>query len=777
MSEGVRPNKDDEQITLSRDLGLLDITMIGIAGMIGAGIFVLTGTAAGVAGPGLLLAFLLNGLITSLTAMVYAELGSTFPGAGGSYLWVKKGTGQRLGFQSGWMSWFASMVAGSLYSLGFGTYAGSLLTSAGITIPGLSERQLALVLAVSAVVCFTYINYRGVSESGRMGNIITGSKIAILLIFALFGILALRGRPGWTAHFQPFLPNGINGVLLAMGFTFIAFEGYEIIAQSGEEVKDPKRNIPIAVFLSIGVVLAIYLLIGFVALAVVDTGDPAVKSWQFLGKHAEVALISTAEQFMPGGSVLLVIGGLVSTLSALNAVTYSSSRVSFAMGRDRNLPDFFADIHPLRHTPYRAVLASGLLMIVMDLALPIEDVASAADIMFLLLFLLVNISSLRLRRKMSKVDRGFVMPWFPFVPIVAIVLQFFLAIYMFKFSPRAWYTAAGWMAVGAVLYETVFRKRQAMEAVPEVLHEEVLLSKEWSCLISLENEWESRLLGHLAAQLASQHDGEVLALYPIRVPPQLTLHDGRYFLEEGRKTLEVAIAQAKHLNVPVHTVIRLGRDTEEIIRKTARENTSNLLLLGWPGPQGKGVHTFNPLIDALLQHPPCNVAIFRCHEYDDIRRILVASVGGPNARLAVQLAKDLARAQPHPVEITVLYVCRQGESPADRQEAQRLLRATVDANDPEVNLRIVDAPSVVEGIIEQARKTDFLFLGAKEETFWQRLVAGNIPETVAHRCTKPTIIVKRHPGTVRSLLRKTIDDARNLAMTGESSPGGEESNR
>jgi len=134
-----------------------------------------------------------------------------------------------------------------------------------------------------------------------------------------------------------------------MGLTFIAFEGYEIIAQCSEEVRNPERNVPRAIFLSLAIVVPIYLLVAFAALGAVQ--PEGMPSWKYLGLHKETALVNVAETFFRGGGVLILIGGLFSTMSALNATIYSSSRVSFAMGRDRNLPAWFGKIHPLRKTP------------------------------------------------------------------------------------------------------------------------------------------------------------------------------------------------------------------------------------------------------------------------------------------------------------------------------------------------------------------------------------------------------------------------------------------
>ncbi|MFZ0549119.1 MAG: amino acid permease, partial [Candidatus Promineifilaceae bacterium] len=165
------------EIALSRTLGLLDITMIGVGAMIGAGIFVLTGIAAGEAGPALVLAFFFNGIVTTFTALSYAELGSCFPEAGGGYLWVKEGMGGTHGFLAGWMSWFAHAVACSVYGLGFGHFAVELWRVTGLPFFGLAENHLALIFTLLIVGIFAYINFRGASETGAVGNIVTIAKV------------------------------------------------------------------------------------------------------------------------------------------------------------------------------------------------------------------------------------------------------------------------------------------------------------------------------------------------------------------------------------------------------------------------------------------------------------------------------------------------------------------------------------------------------------------------------------------------------------------------
>ncbi|MHC4990662.1 MAG: APC family permease, partial [Planctomycetota bacterium] len=271
---------------LARDLRLFDITMVGVGAMVGAGIFALTGIAAGAAGPGLILAFALNGVLTLCTAMVYAEVGSAIPGAGGGYLWTKFGLPGPGAFLAGWMDWLAHAVAGSLYAVVFGTYVvWGMQTIFGWGVPptgadddalgtlfGIEAFWVAKTLTLLVCLAFIYINYRGSAETGKAGNIITVSKIFTIGLFIAFGLAALvRGgggddAAGVSAKFSPFLPEGGSGVLVAMGLTFIAFEGYEIIVQAGEEVVEPRRNIPRAVFWSLAIVIPIYLLVAIVCL-------------------------------------------------------------------------------------------------------------------------------------------------------------------------------------------------------------------------------------------------------------------------------------------------------------------------------------------------------------------------------------------------------------------------------------------------------------------------------------------------------------------------------
>lgn len=753
------PKQVSEEVTLSRDLGLFTITMIGVGGMIGAGIFVLTGIAAGVAGPAFILAFLLNGIVTMFTAMAYAELGSAFPEAGGAYLWVKRALGGTQGFLSGWMSWFANAVAGSLYGLAFGRFATEIILMADLPMFGLSIGQLTLIFMTAIISLFTFINYLGASETGFIGNILTIAKVAILGLFVFFGVLAVqRTGQGLEPITSDFMPNGFFSVIVAMGLTFIAFEGYEIIVQSSEEVIEPQRNIPRAIFISIGVVVIIYLAVGATAIAAVE--PPAgVTAYDYLAQRKEIAVMEVAGQTFPAGSgtIILLLSGLASTMSALNAITFSSSRISFAMGRDLNLPRIFSLIHPKRHTPYWAVILSGLLMIAMAWALPIEDVAAAADIMFLLLFLQVNVAVMVLRRREPKLPRGFLIPLFPIIPLLAIVINGLLAAQLFAFSPTAWYFALAWLAVGLLAYYSLFARLEALEKPPEILHEEVLVSRHYSVLVPIADLNQARDLGHLGIMLARVNQGEVLALHVVEVPPQLGLGEGRLFLKEGREYLEQVIRQAKQEQVPVHTVIRLGRRAADGLRKTALENGSNLILLGWTGYTGSSGNLFGSVIDPIVDDPPADVAVVRYRNREPWHRILVPVSGGPNSRRAVRLALQLAQASQSECEVTLLHVLPDDASQGDEVRANQVFDYCLEGvSYPSIGTALKRSSNPAEGIVRQAEQHDLVIIGATDEPLFKNFLVGTLPEWVSRHSPVSVIMVKRRSSSLHTFLRQTV---------------------
>ncbi|MDH3424792.1 MAG: amino acid permease, partial [Gemmatimonadota bacterium] len=576
--------------TFARDLGLFDATMIGIGAMIGAGIFVLTGIAAGESGPASILAFALNGAVTLLTAFAYAELAAAIPEAGGGYAFVRRAFPGAVGFTAGWMLWFAYTVACSLYALGFAGYFWEFFLK---YMPGVAEGAFGVTgetgagLIVTFVIGFTFVrlNARGAGATGLAENILTVSKLIILAVFIAYGLRAVGAEPAEAMEaFNPFFPEGMGGVLVAMGLTFIAFEGYDLIATVAEEIKEPERNIPRATFISLAVTVVMYLLIIFVSLGAVrpPDGGPA---WRFLGDNGETAIVRAAEGFMPAfGVAVIVFGGLLSTMSALNATIMASSRVAFSMGRDRWLPAAIATIHPERRTPHVAIFATGAILLVMALTLPIEAVGSAASLIFLLSFSLVNLSVIVLRRKAPELNRRYRVPFYPFVPILGIVLNVFLAVYQFTFQPLAWYVTIGWVAVGLVLYYGYFKK-QAEAVRPQVLDRPLpaRVPADSTVVVPLHNPDHVGILLDYARPLASARQKQIVAYSVVEVPRQLPISEGLRFTQHREGLLKAAREHAAKNQFSIATDLVVAHQATEGILTGAKRYGADLLVMGWKG--------------------------------------------------------------------------------------------------------------------------------------------------------------------------------------------------
>jgi nucleotide-binding universal stress UspA family protein len=581
-------------------------------------------------------------------------------------------------------------------------------------------------------------------------------------LLVIFGAMAMARSGVWVERFTTdFLDKGFMSIFLAMGLTFIAYEGYEIIAQSGEEVVNPKRNIPRAIFVSIIIAVVIYVLVGIVAIGATIPPE-GLKAWDYLGEKGEIAVIEVAQQTFPGGfgGIILLVSGLISTTSALNAITYSSSRLSFAMGRDSNLPRVFSKIHPRRHTPFYAVLVSGALMVVVAWSLPIKDVAAATSMMFLLLFMMVNIAAMVLRRTRPDLDRGYKIPFYPIPTILAILTNAYLAVQLFQFSATAWYFGIVWVVGGLFAYFIYFSEKEAMEKPKEILLEEVLVSRDFSTLVPVVNEENSRILGFIGSILAKANQGEVLALNVVQVPPQLTLGEGRLFLKEGRAVLDEAIAQAKELDVPVHTIIRLGRNVATAVRQTALENASNLIVLGWPGYTKSPGSLFGSVIDPIVDNPPTDVIVVRYRERRPLEKILVPFSGALNSRKALKYAVDMAEnCIVAPAQVTLLHVLPPIPRNSEKIRAENAIDEVLQDIDYEfIEKCFIESDDLVGTIIEQSEGHDLIVLGATEEPIFKNLLVGTMPERIARNAKVTVMMVKRRSSPLHSFVRQALLD-------------------
>jgi amino acid transporter/nucleotide-binding universal stress UspA family protein len=718
---------------------LIDITMIGVGAMIGAGIFVLTGIAAGTAGPALLLVFFLNGIVALLAAASYAELGGAILGAGGGYLYVKASLPNPSGFLAGWMSWFAQAVACSLYALGFGAYFRQVLEVVGIANVATPIVPLEIWLAVGACALLAWINFRGASEAGKAGNAVTIGKIVIIGLFITAGLWVMAGRSGWQASFSPFLSQGWTGVLAAMGLTFIAFEGYEIVAQTGEEVENPRRNVPLAVFLCLLIVIPIYLLVAFVAVgATIPPAGTSVTA--FLGQEKEIALATAANQFVTGGGLIILVGGLLSTLSALNATIYSSSRVAYAMARDASLPKALARVHPKRGTPYVAIIFSAIIVIVMAVALPIEQVAASAGVMFLLLFVAVNISLIRLRRTRPDLERGFKVPFVPLTPILGIIAMLLIAGLMTLTYPTAWVAAGGWIALGLVFYYTYSRHQETAHQARTTWMERIERS-EYRVLVALSSIRTLPSIMEAALGFAQARSGEVVLVHVMEVPEGEALDSRSSASPDVLALLETGVKYAEARGVAARSVVKIGHRISHAIVQTAREEECNFLVIGQPHTQSFFERLVSSIVERVLQQSPCQVAVvYGTIDRDAVRRVVVPVTGGPNSLLAAQLAPTVAGW--FGAEIRALTVVDRAMSEDESRELTGEARETLKTAALDVPLKAMRSADPVRGFRKAIGRQELVLIGAPRSGPVVPLFGDTVPAIIARGDRHPVIVVR-----------------------------------
>ncbi len=409
---------------LKRTLNLLDATSVGIGAIIGAGIFVVLGLAIGYAGPAVIISIIIAGIVASFTAFSFAELGSAIPKEGGAYEFAFELISPFAGFLVGSLWLFAQIVAGAAISLGFASYFVAIFP----TFP-------LKTVAVVAALALTGLNLIGIKQSTAVNNILVIIKIAILSLFIGFGIFQIHPQ-----NFSQFSPNGLFGILQGAGFIFFAYLGFGRIAALGEEVKNPERNLPLAVLIALVVSVIIYVLTGLTATGLQDyhilaqSGSPIAEAAKVMGNFTIVAAVS--------------FGALIATISVLLTNLIGSSRVAFAMARNGQLPKAIAKVSSRFGTPYISIFVMGALLTVLVFALDLKQTVAITSFAILSVHLTVNFSAIRLRKKMTSTE-GFRVPLYPLIPSLGILSCIIL---MFSLPQESWIVAAIVVAISAILY-------------------------------------------------------------------------------------------------------------------------------------------------------------------------------------------------------------------------------------------------------------------------------------------------------------------------------------
>lgn len=438
---------------LRRVLGLWQLTAIGLGGLIGVGIFVLTGVVAATqAGPAVSLSFVIAGVASAAAALCYAEFAGMIPAAGSAYTYAYAVLGELAAWIIGWDLLLEYALVVAVVSIGWSGYLQALLGQLGLALPlwasgaaGTGEGHIIDLAAILGALGVALLLVQRIEWGARFNAVMVLIKIAAVVLVVAAGLPHVRVE-NWT----PFMPFGFGGVVEGAAVVFFAVFGYDTLTTAAEEAEDPQRQLPRAVLLSLAVALTLYIAMSFVL-----TG---IARYDTLNNPAPVAS-AFAALGMRWTTLLVSIAAVAGIISVMLAFLLGCARICFAMSRDGLLPAWFSQAHPRYHTPHRPTLVIGALTAVVAGLFPIREVAELVNIGTLSAFVVICLSVIVMRHTRPEVPRSFRTPFSPATPLVGVGFSLWL---LSKLPLIAWERFGLWMGLGLLLYFSYGRRHSRL---------------------------------------------------------------------------------------------------------------------------------------------------------------------------------------------------------------------------------------------------------------------------------------------------------------------------
>ncbi len=731
-----------------RTIGLIGATLIGVGAIVGGGILALAGVAFATTGPSAIVAFALNGGIAVLTALSFAQLAIRFPESGGTYTYARKVLTVDAAFAVGWVVWFASIVAAVLYALGFGVFLVPILEqfilAAGGDPPSWLGARFAVVAYAAAAVAFYSWSLMRSAAGGSQWPAVGKVIVFVAVIVGGFRVLMVHppGVEELSARFRPFFHQGGVGLVQAMGYTFIALQGFDLIAAVGGEIKQPERTIPRAMLLSLGTALIIYLPLLFLIVAV---GVPDGSIVGAAERDPEILIASAAGKFLgPTGYWLIIVAGLLSMLSALQANLMAASRFAKTMATDRTLPRRFEQLGSTSGAPVPAIMLTAITVTFLLFALP--DVATAgamSSLIFLSSFALIHGIAYLVQRRDGV--NHFQSAAFPLIPVIGGAACLALALFQSVAVPSAGALAAMWLGLGAILYVIYLAPgAKVVDASAEALDPGLLRFRGRSplVLVPIANPASAPMLVTMADALTPHAVARVLLLSVVK-PPQDWSGDGLPAqLVDAQAVLGGALSTAFKASLHTEALITMGDNPWLEIERVANRYRCESLILGF-GRLEESLMTGS--LETLMSRVEGDVKIVSAPmawKVDDAQKILVAAGGRRDqSRIRAHLIGNMCRTRPR--EVTYLRVLPASASAADQRRARQVLARLAADEAPGVSTSlVVCSDDMISVITAKAAESDLLVLGL-QRLGRRKKVFGKLVLEIAARTTCPLLMISQ----------------------------------
>jgi amino acid transporter len=718
---------------LKRELNLLQVIMLGTAGTIAAEIFVLTGHAAGIAGPAAVLAILIGGILSLSIALNYCELATTYPVTGGAMTYVKEGFGNNLlMFLVGSLDGLSSTFYTALSAVGFAY-------SLKVFLPFMPIIPVALMV----ILLVGILHIRGVS---KVGNLQIFLGVFLLIVFTLYVVLGLIRPEGFSREI--FMSGAvlfvnksfwavIGRMLTTVALIYNAYVGFEVIADDAEEIIKPNRNIPFGILVSLGVTTLVYTTVSLVTIGVVPFEALA---------GSETALTDAAQVFWPKlGVPLMAAAGIVATLTSINSAMLSATRESFTLSRDQVWPRSLSRLSRWR-TPYVSIL---MVMIVSGLITLIGLVdflsfISSAGYMFVLIF--ASLAMIRLRHKYPNAERPFKVPWYPLTPLLAAASG--VLIIAFADVKALLFLALIAMVLSIVYFFTkIYKQRSMLQARIE---EELGGGR---LLIAAINPKTALGLVDLGSRIVEhQEDTSITLLSVIKVLGSPSDTEIKTLVEKSKQDrnhlLQLAAPIAQVRNVAISAKLKVANNVESAIyREIKSPNPVQMVLLGWPSAETKLKIPHN-IIKEVMVNARKDVLVLRNRGIESLHNILVPIGSGASSRLCIRLANDLARQGG--ITVTVFHLTPQDLDEEAMEDASLLINEVVENELGEVpewmRIKVSPSTSTSAGILAETKSEhyDLMIIGAGNEVVSHQYLFGVLCDILIEDVDCSMLIVRHY---------------------------------